>query len=176
VQVGSGHFEIGKTASVPYLKNIYPGRERNTRFSLHPLKDQVGEVPLIIEWMWEDTEGNKYQEQSTEYIDVRAKDESQTGGTPQHIEYHFHDQAIHAAGDRVDVIKGDRIEGDQIQGDRLDAGAQKGDRVDIRRGEGVKITPDQTGGENDLALSCPTCHLPIMKTDKFCEACGTQLK
>ncbi|MBL7163912.1 MAG: PQQ-binding-like beta-propeller repeat protein [Anaerolineales bacterium] len=180
VQVSGGHFEIGETASSSLFRNIYPERERKTKIPLRPLVDQVGEtVPLIIEWTWQDIEGNNYREQITEYFQVKAKDESQSGGTPQHIEYHFHDQAVHAAGERVDVIKGDRIEGDQIKGDKVEAGAQKGDRVEIRRGEGVRLSGEGLGQVDTAGkdtLLCPNCHLPPENPeDTFCWACGGKL-
>jgi len=177
VQVGSGRFEVGETASNMLLKNIYPERERQTQIPLRPLLDQVGEtVPLIIEWMWQDRDGNNYREQITEYFQVKAKDESQSGGTPQHIEYHFHDQAVHAAGERVDVIKGDRIEGDQIKGDKVEAGAQKGDRIEIQRGERASLTIDDTQLTAETGPSCPNCHLPVDPEANFCTACRFDLK
>ena len=175
LNVRSDRFEIGETSTNLLLKNIFPGRERATQIPLRPLMEQVGKtVPLIIEWMWQDDDDESYREQITQYFDVRAKDES-SSGTPQHIEYHFHDQAVHAAGERVDVIKGDRVEGDQIKGDKIEAGAQKGDRIEIQRGEKARVTVSDADVTTGSGPSCPNCHLPVEEGDKFCEVCGASI-
>ncbi|MBL6966357.1 MAG: PQQ-binding-like beta-propeller repeat protein [Anaerolineales bacterium] len=173
VQVGSGRFEIGETATSLLLKNIYARRKRNVEIPLRPMQGQIGDaVPLIIEWMWNDDQGEVYTDRTMEYFVVKAKDSSSTGSTPQHIHYH----GTVYQGENVEVVGGDKVGGDQIHGDQLEAGSQKGDRVEIHRGAGVKLTADGLSPQPADERTCPTCYLPVEPDKKFCEACGTKLK
>ena len=178
VRLAEKRFELGETSLNLLIKHLYPNRPRTKVISLRPYEDQVGDaVPLTLEWMWEDQHGREYREQSVAYVQVKDREASHTGGSPQVVHYHG---PVYQSDSGIEITQGDRTEvhGDLIQGDNLQAGAQKGDRVEIQRGEGIRLRPRtrQTGPLSPDEVLCPNCHLPIRPGDKFCDGCGWKME
>lgn len=166
VQVQGDRFEVDINCLPEKISHLGANLERSISLSIRPLKEQVGEVPFVLEWKWKDLEKNEYRDKTIVEVSVKQQNDSRNSGTPVII--NNTGGTIYQGSDYHKEISGDNVEAGGHIGDNLEVvhSSDSGKKVGYRSGElnGQKIIE-----------SCPNCSLPIDKDAKYCDACGYKL-
>lgn len=161
VQIDARRFEVeldGRACKIE-VNRLAPGAEVRRELFIRPLKDQIGEVPLVIECTWRDGPGNLYRERSITPVVVKSSADATPSGQPVVIQ-----------------VQGNYIAGDEVHGDLVESGGRKGDSVDIHAAGRVSGKPLslEDGGETAERL-CPHCRQPAPSEAIYCTRCGHAL-
>jgi hypothetical protein len=162
VRADSQRFELD-ASTTGAIAHLAPGREREISLHIRPLKNQVGELPLVLHWDWTDQKEQAYQQDKSWPVDVKRLNEPGSSATPVEIHYHG---PVYQAQENIEIVGQDKIGGDKVTGDQVQAGGQKGDKVVMARSTAAR--PPRL---------CPNCGLQVESAKfKFCKVCGADLK
>lgn len=156
IQPAAGRFEVEESNTLVRVPHLAPDSVKEIKLFLRPKKESVGEaVALVLEWFWQDAQGQRYNDRLSQPVVVRRQGESPSSGPPV---------VIHAQT---------YVQGTYVGGDKIESGAQKGGRVEIQHGGGVRLQP--SGARGGATRICPNCSLPVEAGLKFCQGCGKEL-
>jgi hypothetical protein len=158
INAGSSRFEIDEEKMLEVLnKRLSPGGSHSVNIYIRPKKDQVGEVPLALEWSWQDRFDNSYHGRTTTPVTVLRQEDRSPSSEPQIINI------------------GTIIQGDHVGGDKVADGGYKGDKVEINHDQGSTHRQSKATNKPFAQRLCPNCHLPVQPEDAHCTECGFQL-
>lgn len=160
-EIDCDRFEIDKKKSSKMF-HLDQGLSKRFEIDLRPQKEEHGDVPLQIQWIWE-KKGEKFERCESQRVTVKTKEDPRASHSVNII---YGDQ-VGQKGDAVTINRG-------VQS-RENPSVSVEENHHLRNNDLIFNAVDNLAEKTKQGVSCPECSLINDMNARYCKECGTKL-